>query len=180
MKRYAAQLIFISEKEILKRVVVEQSDDGVISAFVSLDHLSVEPADTEFLDGIISPAVVSVKEGMKLSGKADLSGYNYVDVVNMISAEDLTRLDLPLILDFGTSEIGHIQRNFSKISRFLENCSLNEIVAACVFRPARVLNLTVDMKVGETSDLILWQQADIPNFRFKAETKLQRIKKGSI
>ena len=180
MKRYAAQLIFVSENEIIKRAVVEQNVDGTISALVSLDRLSVEPADTVFLDGIISPAVVSVKEGMKLSGKADLSGYNYVDVMNVFNAEDLNRSELPLILDFGTSEIDFIQRNFPKIRLFLENYPLNEIVAACVFRPARVLNRSVDIKVGETSDLILWQQADIPNFRFKAETKLQRIKKGSI
>ena len=180
MKRYAAQLIFVSENEILKRAVVEQNCDGMISALISLDCLNVELADTEFLDGIISPAVVSVKERMKLSGEADLSCYNYVDVMNMQSVDDLYRNDLPLIFDFGTSEIGFIQRNFTKISWFLENNPLHEIVTACVFRPARLLNLSINLKVGETSDLILWKQIDIPNFRFRADTKLQSIKKGSI
>ena len=75
MKRFTAHVICSSAGVELLRSVVELDENGMITGIISLDNSSVEPAYTLFLDGIITPGIVSIREFAK-KGEKDTVIYN--------------------------------------------------------------------------------------------------------
>ena len=175
MKRFAAHLICPTDAEELHRAVIELDDNGCFSRLISLDDTSVEPAKTLFLDGIITPSFVSVKE-ICSRGTAcpDLSGYCYVKMHEMMKLPETELTGKPVIFDFGCSAVELLNQQSGICA--LSDLPLCEIINACIFRPARALSINTDICKSGTAKLIHWQNVDIVNRKITPQTRLEWLK----
>jgi hypothetical protein len=135
--RVASQLTFCSPGEILRRAVVEQDEQKIITRLFNLDENTVESAQTLFYDGIISAEIISVKEQASDLDKLILA-YNYVDLSTGIPTE-IKSCEKPLLLDFGTHSIQKINQLLAGVTPALAPFSIFEIIAACCYFPALVV-----------------------------------------
>jgi len=172
--RVASQLIFYSPDEILRRTVVEQDEQKIITRLFSLDGNVVETAQTLFYDGILSAEIISVKQ--EVSTFDDLvSAYNYIDLSNGIPTE-ISVSEKPLLLDFGTHSILKINQLLAGLIPVIAAFSMFEIIAACCYFPALVLGRTASLSINRSTRLLLWENSDLVN---KKITKLTRIREIS-
>ena len=164
MKRFASQLTFCSPERILRNTVVEQDENGVITAIFNLHELRVESTHTKFLDGIISPQFVSLKLN-KFDGnsKIDLTQYQYIDLSESTDFKDLVATNLPLIFDFGNNSQLEINQKLKLLSTSLISFSIFDIIAACVFHPAKILGVCTDLEISNQLQLVIWEQVDLVN-----------------
>lgn len=175
MKRFAAHLICPTDAEELHRAVIELDNNGCFSRFISLDDASVEPAQTLFLDGIITPAFVSIKEICPQGTICpDLSEYCYVEMNVMTKLPETELAGLPFIFDFGSSDVESFNQQTG--IDILSDLPLCEIINACIFRPARALSINTDICKSGTAKLIHWQNVDIVNRKITPQTRLEWLK----
>lgn len=173
MNRFSSQLVFCSLHHILRRAVVEQNDNHVITQIIQLDNQVAETSDTLFFDGILSSSVISLKQHLPEDDLLKLTqDYQYINVGNFKTPIKLIPSEKPLILDFGTSEVTEINLILLKIAGSLSNFTIFEIIAACVYYPAMLLGKPTEMAVNSKSDLILWQNIDLVNKKITDLSKL--------
>jgi len=174
MTRSASQLLFCSPKEILRGVVVERDEHSTIKRIFKVDENSVESAQTLFFDGIISGEIVSLKQNLS---NEDLTyrirDYNYIDL--SIGVSDIILTDKPLIIDFGTDSTEEINKQFEKSAAVFTDISIYELIAACVYYPAIVIQRKADLAEGRQTELILWENTDLPNKRFTPAVRVRKI-----
>ncbi|MBP1637289.1 MAG: hypothetical protein H6Q18_78 [Bacteroidetes bacterium] len=174
MKRYLGQLMYVSDHEEIKHTVIELDNQSCVSCLIPLSFVSVEPEATIFIDGVITPCPVSIHEKTaSLLKKPDLSGYNYIVVSNDSSLPDNLPSGLPLILDFGSSDVRLISKYLAKCAGW--NLSLSEFFNACIFNPAKVLNINADIRTGVKVNLIHWQNVDVVSKKLTTFTKLVEL-----
>jgi len=174
MTRSASQLLFCSPKEILRGVVVERDEHSTIKRIFRVDENSVESAQTLFFDGIISAEILSLKQKItneELSNQTQ--NYNYIDL--SIGVSDIILTDKPLIIDFGTDSTEEINKQLIKLAAVFADISIYELIAACVYYPAIVLQRKADLAVGRQTELILWENTDLPNKRFTPAVRVRKI-----
>ena len=174
MKRFTAHLIFPSAGVELLRSVVELDESGMITGVISLDNTSVEPAFTLFLDGIITPGIVSIRELTEKDKKTpDLTNYHYLDLSDGTVPPHVIGTDLPLIIDFGTSNLSQANKIIEKFAS--SGFSIRQLVDACIFHPAEALGICVDVNVGNKTNLIRWQNVDVLNRKTTPLTRLEEL-----
>ena len=174
MKRFTAHLIFPSAGVELLRSVVELDESGMITGVISLDNTSVEPAFTLFLDGIITPGIVSIRELTEKDKKTpDLTNYHYLDLSDGTVPPHVIGTDLPLIIDFGTSNLSQANKIIEKFAS--SGFSIRQLVDACIFHPAEALGICVDVNVGNKTFLIHWQNMDVLNRKTTPLTRLEEL-----
>ena len=174
MKRFTAHLIFPSAGVELLRSVVELDESGMITGVISLDNTSVEPAFTLFLDGIITPGIVSIRELTEKDKKTpDLTNYHYLDLSDGTVPPHVIGTDLPLIIDFGTSNLSRANKIIEKFAS--SGLSIRQLVDACIFHPAEALGICVDVNVGNKTNLIRWQNVDVLNRKTTPLTRLEEL-----
>ena len=174
MKRFTAHLIYPSAGFELLRSVVELDESGMITGVISLDNTSVEPAFTLFLDGIITPGIVSIREFTKKGEKTpDLTNYHYLDLSDGEVLPEVINTDLPLIIDFGTSNLSRANKIIEKFAS--SGFSIRQLVDACIFHPAEALGICVDVNVGNKTNLIRWQNVDVLNRKTTPLTRLEEL-----
>ena len=174
MKRFTAHLIFPSAGVELLRSVVELDESGMITGVISLDNASVEPAHTLFLDGIITPGIVSIRELTEKDKKTpDLTNYHYLDLSDGTVPPHVIGTDLPLIIDFGTSNLSQANKIIEKFAS--SGFSIRQLVDACIFHPAEALGICVDVNVGNKTFLIHWQNMDVLNRKTTPLTRLEEL-----
>lgn len=173
MIRVASQLTFCSPQEILRRTVVEQNEESIITGLFSLDNSSVESAHTLFYDGIISAGFVSLK---KYVGelKSLVSDYNYIDL-SIDKKTDIIKQNKPLILDFGTNTTEQINQLLPLIAPALSGFTILEIIAACCYYPALLLGITASLSIGRNTELLLWENSDLVEKRITKRTQIRKI-----
>jgi hypothetical protein len=174
--RVASQLTFCSPQQILRRTVVEQDDQKVVTGIFSLDDCPVESAHTLFYDGIISAGIISLKQHVIKSSINELiSGYQYIDLTETIPTEKIHRTAKPLILDFGTDSINTINSKLPLLASVLETFSAIEIIAGCTYYPPILVGLESVLAVNSKTDLLLWENIDLVNNRISDKTKIRII-----
>ena len=176
MRRITSQLIFCSPERILRRTVVERNEQQVITNLFSLDEKVVESAQTLFFDGVLSGGIVSLKENISTEKIAGLLfDYNYQDISEIIFENKIRSTEKPLVLDFGTTILSEINTKFKLLADDLTDFSLFEIIAACVYFPAKILGDSETLTVGRQVQLLLWEGTDLVNKCLTATTSLRKI-----
>jgi len=174
--RVASQLTFCSPQQILRRTVVEQDDQKVVTALFNLDDCPVESAHTLFYDGIISAEIISIKQHVTKLDIDELTlNYQYIDLTETIPIEQIHRSDKPLILDFGINSIDEINAKLSLLTSVLEIFSAFEIIAACTYYPAILCGTNSILVENSITDLVLWENVDLVNNRITDKTKIRII-----
>jgi hypothetical protein len=171
--RIASQLTFCSPREIRRRMVVEQDGQKTVTRLFSLDENNVESAQTLFFDGIISAEIISVKENTVLSEKI-ISDYQYVDV-SIEFPSKIVHSGKPLLLDFGSNSVEKISRTLKVLALIFDAFSAFEIIAACTYFPALILEKTASLSVNRNTQLLLWEGLDLVNKRITEHTRIREI-----
>lgn len=176
MKRVGSQLCFCSPALILRRMAVEQNDDNTVTRIFSLDDGIVESANTLFFDGILSAEIVSLKQSSAthLSEKL-MVDYQYIDISEEIPTKEIASGSKPLILDFGTDSPVQINKSLAQLAPSLSSFSIFEIIAACTYYPALLLNKIGKLCENRTTQLLLWENVDLVNKRITLQTRIRKI-----
>ena len=173
MKRFSAHVICASAGVELLRTVVEL-ENGLVVGIISLDNTSVETAHTLFVDGMITPGLISIKENTVESSKVpDLTNFNYIDLSDGTGLPEVINTDLPLIFDFGTSNLPLVNKIIGKLAD--SGFSLPDLVNACIFHPSKVLGISSDIRVGHKTNLIHWRNVDLVNRKLTSLTRLEKL-----
>jgi hypothetical protein len=173
MNRFSSQLVFCSPQKILRRTVVEQNKKKIISNLINLDNQLVETSNTQFLDGILSTEIISLKQILSDDELLKISeNFQYIDIQNDTINEKFIPSENPLILDFGTNEVNEINPILSKIAGSLANFTIFEIIAACVYFPSIILGKPALLDENPKTDLILWENIDLVNKKITNLSKL--------
>ncbi len=172
MNRFASQLIFCSPHQILRRTVVEQDENKMITNLIPFDSQVAETSNTLFYDGILSAGITSLKQSLTQSDLAKYTQYyQYIDIKNGVHFE-VNHSEKPFILDFGTTDVDKINPLLSKISGSLATFTIFEIIAACVYYPAIILGKPAELSENFKTDLILWKNIDLVNKKITNLSKL--------
>lgn len=177
MKRVGSQLCFCSPETILRRMAVEQNGENVITRVFSLDDGIVETANTLFFDGILSAEIISVKQsGANYLSEKLTNDYQYIDVSVELPTQEITPGTKPLLLDFGTDSVLQINKSLAQFAPMLSSFSIFEIIAACTFYPAITLNKNGELSPNRSTQLLLWEHADLVSKRITAHTCIRAMK----
>ena len=171
--RVSSQLTFCSPLEILRRTVVEQDEQKLVTRLFSLDECNVESAQTLFFDGIISAEIISLKENNAEVNEV-MANYQYVDVSQTIPTQ-IIAVDKPLLLDFGTHSTEKINQLLKQLAPALSAFSIFEIIAACTYYPGLALGKVGALASGRNTQLILWEGVDLVNKQIKESTRIREI-----
>jgi len=162
MIRVGSQLTFCSPIKILQRAVVEQNEKNIVTHIYSLDDERVELSNSLFFDGILSADIVSLKQNISIKSISDrLKNYDYFDLSENIPLTAIDRTDKPLVIDVGTDSTDRINQILSALSYALPAYSVFEIIAACTFYPAMLLDRKAELEVARTTRLLLWENVDL-------------------
>lgn len=175
-KRYCAQLTYCSPQKFLRRTVLEYTNEKCISQLFAVEATNVEPANTLFLDGVISAGIVSLK--MHLSAaeiKEKCVGYKYVDLTEAFDVIDWQNETEKYIFDAGTQDVSELNLLFRKILPALPAFSLNQFVAGFVYFPSVLLGNDSELTLYTKTDLVLWQNVDLPNKKTTPNLLLKRL-----
>lgn len=171
--RVASQLTFCSPLEILRRTVVEQDEQKLVTRLFDIDECRVESAQTLFFDGIISAEIISLKENNAEINEV-IANYQYVDVSQSIPAQ-IIAADKPFLLDFGTHSAEIINQLLKQLVPILSVFSIFEIIAACTYYPGLALGKAGALTSGRNTQLILWEGVDLVNKQIKESTRIREI-----
>ncbi len=173
MKCFASQLIFSSPEQIFRSSAIKLNSDGLISNIYNLMDLQVESANTLFVDGIISPEIISVKLNLNILCQSNYrSDFNYFDLSEEIENLQFTISEKPLVLDFGNDSIVEINKKLKILSPLLSSFSIFDIIAACVYYPALILGLQPTLIENRKTDLLIWQELDLVNKKLRANSHI--------
>jgi ACT domain-containing protein len=175
MTRFSSQLIFGSPNQILRRRVIEQNEENIISRIFSLDDNIAESAQTFFFDGIISSEIISLKQHITADEINNNSDFQYIDLSIEIPEQSELSTEKSLILDFGTDNINEINQKIPELALYLENYSITEIIAACTYYPAIFMGKMCTIKENNKTQLVLWQNIDFMSKRITKNTKLRTL-----
>ena len=182
MKRFCSQLTFCAPDKVLKQAIIEQNQENVITAILSLSELRSETSHTLFLDGIISTEIISLKEHLS---PADLHNiketYQYVDLSGIdtnIHIDVSHSHNKPLIIDFGTSATETINKYLKNSFPFLYKFPAIEIIAACTYYPSLITHQPFKIEIGEKANLILWKGINLVNKEITGKIRTENISSG--
>ena len=162
-------------------MVVEQGDNQLLTNLFSLESQQVESAQTLFYDGILSMGVVSIKQQMVSTQGANLvANYQYVDLSSSPLSSIITPSNVPLVLDFGTTDIAEINPLLRLYYPLLSAFPIFDIIAACVYYPAQLLGRKCELEVGIATELNLWQGVDLVNKKLTEHTSVLKIARIQI
>jgi len=177
MIRVCSQLTFCSPQNILRRTVVEQDENHVITGLFSLDNSVVEPHHTLFFDGILSSGIVSVKQN---SSPVDIlrrvADYQYIDVSDILPLEEIKPNKRPLILDFGNNTPQEINDRLASLAPALQAFTIYELIAACTYYPAKLFGIPAGLAENLCTDIMLWEGLDLVNKRITNHTSVRELK----
>ena len=176
MIRIASQLTFCSPECILRNNVLEIGEKNKINRFYSLENIVSETSTTLFFDGILSAEIPSLsqkythQEILKL-----VPDYQYIDVSKISQRTEITPNNNPLLIDFGTNSSVEINFQLKKYSTYFLKFSIFEIIAACVYYPAKLLGSPDLLTENYHSPVLLWENVDLVNKKITADTEIKEI-----
>jgi len=174
MIRVCSQLTFCSPQNILKRTVVEQDKNHIITGLFSLDGRAVESYQTLFFDGILSSGIVSVKKNLATEDTDNLVvDYQYIDVSDISPSVKIIPNGKPLILDFGNLTSHEINLGLASIAPALQNFTVFELIASCTFYPNVLMGIPAGIAINSPVDIILWEGMDLINKRITDHTSIR-------
>jgi hypothetical protein len=176
MTRVTSQFTFCSPSKILRQAVIEQNNFNITTAIFNLGNSNIEPANTLFLDGIISNAIISLKENIRAEKIAGQTyEYQYLDLSYSFPIDEIKPTKKPLILDFGTNDFEVINNTLTQTNKMLMHFTVFEIIAACTYYPALLLNISNSIEVNNYSRLVLWENIDFENKKITQQTRIRVI-----
>ncbi|HLP04344.1 MAG TPA: hypothetical protein VK152_02840 [Paludibacter sp.] len=168
--RFAAQFVFCSPQEILRRNIVERDENRIVSNLYSMDEQAVELSNTRFFDGILSPEIISLKQNTGADSGYLAEHYNYIDLapgnIPAIGMKDAK----PAVFDFGTNSPDEINRILRRVAPQLAGFNIFEIIAGCTFYPAAIAGKTAGITINSAANLLLWQNIDLINKKITEKT----------
>ncbi len=157
MKRVSSQRIMCSKEMLLFNTVIESDDFGMISKLIPLNEHAAEVSGTVFYNGIITPGIVSVSKRFSSKTKEDLSkNYNINFIDKILAGEIVTYENSPLIFDFKTENPKNVSQIIRENLEYFRKISIFDLIKAMVFYPAEVLGINNEIKLGNTTKLLLW------------------------
>lgn len=173
MTRIGSQLTFCSPQQILRRTVVEQDEQAVVTQLFSLDNDRVESSHTLFFDGIISAEVISVKQHTNASDIIQLtSAYHYLDCSEEVPIQKIVPAEKPLLIDFGANSPTEINSLLKRIIPLLTAFSIYDLIASCTYYPALLLRQPAALTTNRCTQLLLWEGVDLVNKRITESTHI--------
>lgn len=174
MTRIGSQLIFCSPQLILKRTVVERDEQNIITRLYKLDQDTVESAQTLFFDGIISSKIISLKQNIAIEKIPGLvQNFHYLDFSDNITGIETYTIDKPFLLDFGTNAPDKINAKLLDFARINPNISILDLIASCVYYPAKLLGLPRELTEKRQTELLLWENVDLFNKTLTNSTRIR-------
>ena len=176
MIRIASQLTFCSPEKILRNNVLEIDDQKRIRKYFCLDNCSVEPPSTIFYNGILSTEILSLKQNFnELTLQEITKEYRYIDVDLISNTFEILTTKKPLIIDFGTNLTAEINLKMKGLNSLMINFSIIEIIAACVYFPAKILGVPDLLTQNYPSQLLLWENIDLAKKKITNFTQIKEI-----
>lgn len=175
IRRYASQLLLTPDGEWMSNAVLELSDKGVIERSFSLSGLHTETARTLFLDGVMSPSPLSLKEYLSEEDVQQLTEkYFYLNLESEIITLPSKENKKPLLIDFGSTDLqiadNRLVRHLNELSQF----SMREVVMAACVRPARCLREFLPAQQIPQS-MMLWEDVDFAGDRLTIDTRIKPL-----
>ncbi len=157
MKRVSSQRVMCSKEKLLLNTVIESDDYGMISKLIPLNEHAAEVSGTKFFNGIITPGIVSISKRFSSKTIDDLSkNQNIIFIDKIIAREDVAIKNRPLIFDFITENPENVSQIIRENIKFFRKISVFDLIKAMVFYPAEVLGINNEIKLGNTTKLLLW------------------------
>ncbi len=179
MIRMGSQLTFCSPDKILRRAVVEQDERNMITGIFNLDELNVEPSHTLFYDGILSSEIISLKQHLPIERITDqLKDYQYLDL-STHNLSGFVRSEKALIIDTGSDSIEMINSQLSRLADVLSGYSIYEVIAACTYYPALLLEIPGELSVNRITRLLLWDNVDLLNKKLNIDSYVLEISRDN-
>ncbi|MBN2766321.1 MAG: hypothetical protein JXR27_08110 [Paludibacteraceae bacterium] len=166
-------LLMTAPDSLLRRTVLELTNDFVFNRLIAIDSINAEPACTFFFDGIISNNIISLKEkGYNTNNIPEK--YIYLNIASD-SLPNISSQNKLLIIDAETEDpvtfSQHLQKHFSTLSVF----SIPQIIAAACYYPAELCNLANRIENGNTVKPLLWSDTHLPSQQITAHTKVNFV-----
>ena len=176
MTRIASQLTFSSPESILRNNVLEIGEKNKINRFFSLENNLFETSSTLFFDGILSAEILSLSQKYTQHEIEKLAcDYQYIDVSKMLQRTEITPNNKPLLIDFGTNSFVEINLQLKKHSTSFQKFSIFEIIAACVYYPAKLLGTPEFLTENYQSPVLLWKNVDLVNKKITTDTYIREM-----
>ncbi len=180
MNRFTSQLVFCSPDRILRSAVIEQDDNLFITNLISLDDQLVETSNTLFFDGILSGGITSLKQNCSGEELKQLTAdFHYIDLRNLVSEVETSADKKPLVLDFGSLDMVEMNKLFIGNIDFLSEYSVFEIIAACVYYPAKILRKQTGIDINSETPIILWQNVDLVNKLITNKARMKNLNENN-
>jgi len=176
MIRVGSQFTFCSPENILKRTVVEQDEQHIITGFSSLEDGNVETAQTLFFDGILSSEIVSVKQNLPAKDRSNLSKkYQYYDFSESLPSFEIKQTNKPLIMDTGANSPDKVNILLPHLFRALTDFSIFDIIAAFTYYPSLLLGERAGLTENYSTRLLLWENVDLAEKKLSNNTFVREI-----
>jgi hypothetical protein len=141
----------------------------------SLDDSQVESAQTLFFDGIISAEIVSLKQNIPSEKIKEIArDYNYIDISGDTFSKNLAS-KMPLLLDFGTNLIEEINFKLAEFAIEFSTVPVFDLITACVYYPNVLIGKEPELKVNNQTNLVLWENVNLPEKRLTSKSRVRKI-----
>lgn len=175
MKRFTAQWMLSHDRSILRNRMIELTDRNEIVQLVDLNHVAVETANTIFLNGVIAPEIVSINQRSIPEESIRASGMGLFSIRNAKFEKVIQGETDDFILDFSTEDSNEINSVIKNNFEFLAGYSLEDIIFACTYAPALLVQKDNPLKAGNITKLSFWADVDFVNHKLGASTKLSHL-----
>ena len=174
-RRYASQLFLTPDGEWMSNAVLELSGNGKIERFFSLSGMHTETAHTLFLDGVISPAPLSLKQHLTQEDIQQISeNYFYLNLENEIITPPSKENIKPLLIDFGNTDLLIADNRLVYHLKELSQFSMREVIMAACVRPAQCLR-EIHPSLPIPEGMILWEDIDFAGDRLTIGTRIRPL-----
>ncbi len=176
MYRFSSVCIFVSPELQLKRTVIEQDQTGCIKNFIYLDEQYMEPANTLFVDGIISTQIVSLKLALLPKERDELNQQiQYIELNKDITGiPDVNKMK-PFAFDFGTENIDEINEILLTISPKLKSLNIFDLIGGSVYYPSKIAGKPAEPALNNHAKLLVWENIDLPNKKITQKTRIRAL-----
>lgn len=167
MRRFTSHLFYQGYPPVfLRRMWIEQDLEGRITEFSSLDDRIAEPSNTEFLEGLITMAPVSL-EGVRLPDEYYLATFSNLNSV--------VRKSKTLVLDLECNSFSELTPRLKSVLPYLNEFTLIEILNALVVYPRLLTEKSTSISKGEMLALLNWKGLELQTGRFTPDWSVSEV-----
>lgn len=163
MKRFASQWLLFPDLTVLRNFMIEIAGNNEIVQLKDLNGVPSETAGTVFLNGVIAPAIFSLSMRDIPDEQVFAAGTGLYRAENGRFVELYRGKSGHCVIDFGTEDLVSINAIIRSNEAFLREISLERFIHACTYAPASLLQNDINISVGASISLTVWENVDFIN-----------------